>query len=105
MPEHLSPGAHSGRIYGRGTHGTRNSPHTDGPKPDVRKVPADSVPFGEDICRRGTSVWAGFDGDKVICVEATAVEARRKWRDYMVKKRMVMQEQKGLTENVEGNSI
>ena len=42
----------------------------------IRKVPAASVPYGEDICTRGKHVWAVFRGDVVIAVAATKKEAR-----------------------------
>lgn len=75
-------------------HGNKNTPHTDAQDvPQVRKVRADSVPFGEDICRHGKHVWCAYDGDVLIAVTATADEARRKWRVYQVQKRI--REQKG----------
>jgi hypothetical protein len=43
----------------------------------IKKVPADSVPYGEQVCTRGNSVWAAFDHDKFICCAATAEELRR----------------------------
>jgi hypothetical protein len=45
---------------------------------EIRKVPADSVPYGESICRRGHHVWAAYDGTMLLGVYATAKEARRK---------------------------
>jgi hypothetical protein len=50
------------------------------PVPTIRKVPADFVPFGADICTRGRSVWAAYDGDKLVVVAATAKEARLKYQ-------------------------
>jgi hypothetical protein len=47
---------------------------------ELRKVPADSVPYGDAICTRGHSVWAVYDGDRLVCVAATANEAREKYR-------------------------
>ena len=53
-------------------------------KPDVgltlRKVPADSVPYGDSISRNGVFVWAAYEGDRLVCVAATADEARRRYR-------------------------
>ena len=46
--------------------------------PVIRKVPAESVSLGESISRNGKTVWVGLDGERVICVAATADEARRK---------------------------
>jgi hypothetical protein len=57
--------------------------------PDVRKVDVGTVPavFSADVVGNGRTVWAGFDGERVICVAATADEARRKWRLLMARKR------------------
>ena len=49
-------------------------------KPDViRKVPADSVPFGPETCTRGTHVWAAYVDAKLICIGATAKQARKRY--------------------------
>lgn len=48
--------------------------------PTVRKVPADSVPYGDAIYTRGTHVWAAFDGDRLVCVGATSKEVRERYR-------------------------
>jgi hypothetical protein len=48
-------------------------------EPTIKKVPADSVPFGTDICTRGNSVWAAYSGDELVVVAATAKEARAKY--------------------------
>jgi hypothetical protein len=49
---------------------------------DVRKVPADSVPYGESISTRGDYVWCAYDErGTLVCVAATADEARRKYRE------------------------
>jgi YD repeat-containing protein len=64
-------------------HGNRISkpPRPDPDPPTVRKVPADSVRYGDSISRNGSSVWAAYDGSgRLICVCATAGEARRKYR-------------------------
>lgn len=49
--------------------------------PEVRKVRADSVPYGESISRNGRTVWAAYDGERLVAVGATAEEARRKGRE------------------------
>lgn len=54
-------------------------------KPTIRKVPADSVPFGEDICQRGNSVWAAYDGERLVCVAPTAKEARLRYQRIAMK--------------------
>ena len=46
--------------------------------PTIRKVPASSVFLGESISRNGRTVWIALDGERIICVAATAAEARRK---------------------------
>ena len=45
----------------------------------IRKVPADSVPYGDSISHNGKAVWAAFDGESRVAVGATAGEARRKF--------------------------
>ena len=49
-------------------------------KPRIVKQPADSVPFGENICTRGHSVWCAYDGDRLVCVGATSKEARERYQ-------------------------
>jgi hypothetical protein len=47
----------------------------------IRKVPANSVPYGPDICRVGRYVWAAYTLDGVLVgVGATRDEARNKTR-------------------------
>lgn len=47
---------------------------------DVRKVPAESVPYGESISTRGDYVWCAYDDrGTLVCVAATANEARRRY--------------------------
>jgi len=49
--------------------------------PTVRKVSADSVPYGSDISRNGRSVWAAYNAaGTLIAVAATSDEVRRKYR-------------------------
>jgi hypothetical protein len=60
-------------------------PHMLDPRPPtIRKVPADSVPYGESISRNGRTVWSASDGERLVCVAATAEEARRKYREMLV---------------------
>jgi hypothetical protein len=49
-------------------------------KPTVRKVGADSVPFGSSISHNGRTVWAAYNGETLVAVAAPADEARRKYR-------------------------
>src|ERR1700722_17592674 len=49
-------------------------------KPSIRKQPADSVPFGIDICTRGKHVWCAYSGETLVCVAATKKEALRKYQ-------------------------
>ena len=49
--------------------------------PTLRKVPADSVPYGENISRNGRTVWAAYDGDTLVTVGATSEEVRIKYRE------------------------
>src|SRR5580700_7867033 len=51
------------------------------PDMSVHKVPADSVPYGDSISRNGRTVWAAYGGDRLVCVAASADEARRKCID------------------------
>jgi hypothetical protein len=52
-------------------------------QPTVRKVPADSVPYGPNISTHGNYVWCAYEGDEVIAVAPTAAEARGKYRDVL----------------------
>jgi hypothetical protein len=68
------------------SHSNNRNPHRSPSRrqqADVRKVAADSVPYGDSISRNGTHVWAGFDGERLLCVCATAGEARRKCADIL----------------------
>ncbi len=67
--------------------------------PIVRKVPADSVPYGSDISVNGRTVWAAYNGDRLIAVAPTAEEARRKGRDALAR------EQREAGQNLEGKSF
>jgi hypothetical protein len=53
--------------------------------PIVRKVPANSMPFGESISRNGRTVWVALDGERLVCVGATSFEVRNKYRELMSK--------------------
>ncbi len=64
---------------GHGNRISRRSP--DRNQPTIRKVDASTVPYGESITRDGRTVWAALDGERVVCVAATATEARRKFRE------------------------
>jgi hypothetical protein len=57
-----------------------NTHRPDEHPPTIRKVPAATVPYGDSISRNGQTVWVALDGDQLICVAATAEEARRKSR-------------------------
>ena len=68
----------SGNRVSHGAH--RADPHP----PVVRKVPADSVPYGESISNNGRTVWAAFnDAGQLVCVGATSSEVRRKYREAL----------------------
>lgn len=62
-------------------HGNRLGAYKPDAPIDVRKVPANSVPYGESISRNGLTVWVVMDGDSVASVGATSQEVRRKYRD------------------------
>jgi hypothetical protein len=53
------------------------------PLTNIKKVPANSVPYGESISRNGLTVWIAMDGERVVCVAATSAEVRRKYRELM----------------------
>jgi hypothetical protein len=57
-------------------------------QPTVKKVPAESVPYGTDICTRGNSVWAAYSGEELVVVAATKKEVLRKYRS--ARNRMLM---------------
>lgn len=74
--EHAGPSAR-GKIY----------PHQPRKHVDIRKVACDTVPYGDCISRNGRTAWAGYDGDgTLVCVAATADEARRKYLDVMARR-------------------
>lgn len=64
---------------GRFNHGPR---WKDPDPPTLRKVQADSVPYGDSISRNGQTVWAVYGADGVlVAVADTAKEARVKYRE------------------------
>jgi YD repeat-containing protein len=66
--------------HGHGNRVGKHSRETD--PPTVRKVPADSVPFGDYISINGETVWVAYDARGTrIAVAATAEEVRRKYRE------------------------
>jgi hypothetical protein len=75
MTEHISPGTRSNTSHG-------NVARHDGPRKriDVRKVPASTIPFGENASRNGQFVWCAYDGDRLVAMAATAKEARALYR-------------------------
>lgn len=63
-------------------HGNRISPRSpDRNQPTIRKVEASTVPYGESISGNGRTVWIALDGERLVCVAATAEEARSKYRE------------------------
>jgi hypothetical protein len=71
----------------RDSHGNagRNKPRrVDPDAPVLRKVPADSVPYGESISGNGRTVIAAYHGERLVCVAATAEEARRRYRALLI---------------------
>ena len=66
-------------------HGNRLDAYKPDAPIDVRKLRADSVPYGESISRNGKVVWAAYDGERLVCVAATAGEARRKYKSLTAK--------------------
>ena len=64
------------------SHSNNRNPHRSPSRrqqADVRKVAADSVPYGESISRNGRTVWAAYDLDELVAVGATRDEARQKY--------------------------
>lgn len=84
MTIHQAPGAEFDDSHGNSRSDNVNRVRRALP---VRKVPADSVPFGDSISRNGRTVWAGFDGDRVVCIAATSGECRTKWLAWERKRR------------------
>jgi hypothetical protein len=55
------------------------------PELEIRKVPADSVPFGDSISRNGRTVWAAYHNGELVALGVTRDEARAKYREWVVK--------------------
>ena len=51
------------------------------------------MPYGESISRNGLTVWVGLDGERVMCVAATAHEARSRYRE--IRKSMAARRTRG----------
>jgi len=58
------------------------------PEMSVRKVGASSVPFGESVSRNGKTCWAAYHDGQLIAVGATADEARGKYIDWHIARRI-----------------
>ena len=71
-------------------HGNRLQPYKPDPRPPiVRKVPADSVPYGSSISHNGKTVWAAFnDAGQLVYVGATSSEVRRRYREALQRAEM-----------------
>jgi len=105
MPVHNAPGCGPGGTHKN--HGNQISPGKRRPCPlTIRKVPADSVPYGDSISRNGQTVWAAYDGERLLCVAASAEEARRKgmglWHAESAKQLAARQPAEGDGKNLEG---
>lgn len=67
-------------------HGNRLDAYKPPVPVDIRKVPADSVPYGTSISRNGKHVYGAYDiNGQLVCVAATAGEARRKYKSLTAK--------------------
>ena len=53
------------------------------PELEIRKVPADSVPFGDSISRNGRTVRAAYHNGMLVALADTAEAARRKYREWI----------------------
>lgn len=49
-------------------------------RPRYVKVPASSVPFGEDVSRDKRWVWCCYEGEKVVCMGATKQECKHRYQ-------------------------
>lgn len=73
----------------------RQGDRQDPDPPIVRKVPADSVPYGDSISRNGRSVWGAWtQAGELIVVAATAKEARIRFRKGRVAMRVKASQEK-----------
>jgi hypothetical protein len=50
------------------------------PKPMIRRELATAHRYGQDIAR-GPFVYCAYDGNRLVCVCATAGEAKRRYRE------------------------
>ena len=66
------------------SHGNSRNPRRSPPRwvPTLRKIPADSVPYGDSITHR-SYVWAAYHDEELIAVAATAPEVRAKFVEAM----------------------
>lgn len=72
-------------------HGNKISPSTPPhDNPEIRKLRAEDVPYGENITRHGGYVYAAYvpGTERRVCVCATAPEARRRYRELRIKERL-----------------
>ena len=84
MVEQLDPRAQ--RVHVR-PHQTNKVHHGSQRAITVRKVPADSVPYGSSISTHGNYVWAAYaDDGELIAIAPTAAEARGKYRDVLLQR-------------------
>jgi hypothetical protein len=79
MPEHVAPGC-APKNHGQSRATRRPSPTQ---RVTVRKVDADSVPYGDSVSHNGRTCWIAVDGDRILCVRATAEQARRAGADIL----------------------
>jgi hypothetical protein len=80
-----------------GRHGNRLSkPWQDPRPPTIRKVPVDSVPYGASISTNGRTVFAAYDGTRLVCVATSATEARRKYRAAIIREERDSHASKGM---------
>jgi len=66
----------------KGRHGNvARKPSQNRNPPTIRKVAADSVPFGESISTNGRTVFAAYNADgRLVAVAESVDAARRKYR-------------------------
>ncbi len=89
----------SSRDGNLGSHGNAASwPHRPDserfPALSLRKVDADSVPYGESVSRNGRVCWAAFHDGAFVCCAATRDECWTKYRDWYVRQSAAQAEAK-----------
>ena len=47
--------------------------------PIIKRIPVSAHRYGKDISRDGRWLYGAYSGDRLICVAASAPEARRKY--------------------------